>query len=212
MRLRSGAGDRRNYYRIPITILVVLLNLAASPCSNAQQSKPENNILIVYLSRTKNTKAVAEMIQKFTGGELVELEVENPYPDDYQTTVNQVEAENESGFLPALKTKVNIEKYNTVFIGFPTWGMQLPPPMKSFLNRFDLSGKTVIPFNTHAGFGVGSGFDTVKELCPNSKILEGLSMEGGYEKKGVYLAVKGEKEAEAEKEVESWLKKIAILN
>ncbi|MFT3948236.1 MAG: flavodoxin [Agriterribacter sp.] len=90
-------------------------------------------ILIVYLSRTNNTKAVAEIIYKNVGGTLVVLELENPYPGHYQTTVNQVAEENRAGYLPPLKTTIDsIEKSDVVFIGFPTWGMQLPPPVKSF--------------------------------------------------------------------------------
>src|SRR5690606_2235720 len=73
----------------------------------------------------------------------------NPYPEHYQTTVNQVAEENRTGYLPPLKTKIdNIGTYDYIFVGFPTWGMQLPPPMKSFLNEYDLSGKVIIPFNT----------------------------------------------------------------
>ena len=136
-------------------------------------------ILIVYLSRTNNTKAIAEIIQKNVGGKLVALELEKPYPENYQQIVQQVVKENETGYLPPLKTKIDsIEKYDVVFVGFPTWDMQMPPPMKSFLHQYDLSGKTVIPFNTNAGYGVGSGFETVKELCPNSKVLEGFSIKG----------------------------------
>ena len=77
-------------------------------------------ILIVYLSRTKNTKAVAEMIQEEVGGELVELELVSPYPENYRAIVAQVAQENESGFLP-LKTKItNLNQYEVVFLGFPT--------------------------------------------------------------------------------------------
>ena len=125
-------------------------------CSNAQSPPPEKeeslnkgNVLIVYLSRTNNTEAVAEIIQNEVGGTMVELELENPYPEDYDAIVAQVDRENETGYLPPLKTTIeNFQKYDTVFLGFPTWDMQLPPPMKSFLNQYDLSGKTVIPFNT----------------------------------------------------------------
>jgi multimeric flavodoxin WrbA len=68
--------------------------------------------------------------------------------------VAQVVWENETGYLPPLKTKIDsIEKYDVLFIGFPTRDMQMPPPMKSFLHEYDLSGKTVIPFNTNAGYG-----------------------------------------------------------
>src|SRR5690606_37859310 len=112
-------------------------------------------ILIVYLSRTNNTKAVAEMIHENVGGRLVALELKTPYPENYKATVDQVARENETGFLPALKTTIdNIKKYDIVFIGFPTWGMQLPPPMKSFLKHHDLSGKMIVPFNTNGDYGI----------------------------------------------------------
>src|SRR6478735_7129289 len=154
------------------------------------QSMPPEKILIVYLSRTNNTKAIAEIIQKQVGGTLVALELEKPYPENYQQTVQQVVKELETGYLPPLKTKVDsIGKYDVVFIGFPTWDMQMPPPMKSFLHQYNLSGKTVIPFNTNAGYGVGSGFQTVEELCRNSKILEGFTMKGGVERDGQLFVI-----------------------
>ena len=172
----------------------------------------KNSILIVYLTRTGNTKAVAEMIQENTGGDLVALELETPYPKDYQTTVKQVAEENEKGYLPPLRTKIDdIQKYQTIFLGFPTWGMQLPPPMKSFLKQYDLSGKTVIPFNTNAGYGVGSSFQTVKELCPKSTFLEGFEIKGGVERDGILFVMEGEKQVEARTKVKEWLQKIGII-
>ncbi len=180
----------------------------SSGCSNAQ-SVSSKKILIVYLSRTNNTKAIAEIIHNYVGGTLVALELEKPYPKNYQATVQQVVNENETGYLPPLKTKIDsIQNYDVVFIGFPTWAMQMPPPMKSFLHQYNLSGKTVIPFNTNAGYGVGSGFQTVKELCPNSKVLKGFSIRGGVERDGVYFVIKGEKAKEAETEVKKWLHEI----
>jgi flavodoxin len=168
-------------------------------------------VLIVYLSRTNNTKAIAEIIHKNVGGKLVALELMTPYPENYRAIVQQVVRENESGYLPPLKTKIdNIKQYAIVFVGFPTWGMKLPPPMKSFLHQYDLSGKTVIPFNTNGGYGIGSSFETVTELCPKSKILEGFSMEGGQEINGKLLVIKDDKEKEAETEVKKWLQKIDI--
>jgi flavodoxin len=193
-----------------IFLLSIIALCLLSGCSNAQSMTPKN-ILIVYLSRTNNTKAIAEMIQADVGGTLVVLELEKPYPENYQQTVQQVVKENESGYLPPLKTKIDsIEKYDVVFIGFPTWDMKMPPPMKSFLHQYELSGKTVIPFNTNAGYGVGSGFETVKELCPNSTILEGFEIKGGIERDGIYLAIKNERAKEAEAEVKKWLQKIGV--
>ncbi len=180
----------------------------ANPSFDLDSSK----ILIVYLSRTANTKAIAEIIHNNVGGKLVELELQKPYPENYQATVKQVAEENESGYLPPLKTKIdNIESYDLVFVGFPTWGMKLPPPMKSFLNQYDLSGKKVIPFNTNAGYGIGSSFDTVKELCKNSTVLEGFSMQGGIERDGVYFVIKDKKKREAEVKVKEWLQKIKLV-
>jgi hypothetical protein len=142
---------------------------------------------------------------------LVALELEKPYPENYQATVQQVVKENETGYLPPLKTKIDsIQNYEIVFIGFPTWDMQMPPPMKSFLHRYNISGRTVIPFNTNAGYGVGRGFQTVKELCPNSTILEGFSIKGGVERDGVYLVIKDEKAKEAETKVKKWLQKMEL--
>jgi flavodoxin len=195
--------------------------LLISACSSSQ-TKDMNakvdttlnsgKVLIVYLSRTNNTKAIAEIIHKNAGGTLVALELKKPYPQNYQTTVQQVVKENETGYLPPLKTKIDsIEKYDVVFIGFPTWDMKMPPPIKSFLHQYNLSGKTVIPFNTNAGYGVGSGFKTVKELCPDSKILEGFEMKGGVERDGVYFVIKGEKAKEAETNVKKWLHKIKVV-
>lgn len=204
-----------------ITILILLMmtfGLSGS-CTGAQQqsknghdSLSRKNILIVYLSRTNNTRAIAEIIHQNVGGKLVALELVNPYPENYRATVTRVEQENKSGFLPALKTRIDsIERYDVVFVGFPTWGMQLPPPVKSFLKQYDLSGKTIVPFNTNAGYGIGSSFRTVKELCPGSILLEGFTTEGGIERDGIKFVIKGDKESQANVEVKKWLRKIQML-
>jgi flavodoxin len=204
-----------------ITHMLLAFFLLISACSSSQTKDTNvkedsalnpDKILIVYLSRTNNTKAIAEIIQRNVGGELVALELEKPYPENYQTTVQQVVKENETGYLPPLKTKIDsIQNYDMVFVGFPTWGMKLPPPMKSFLKQYDLSGKTIIPFNTNAGYGVGSGFETVMELCPESKVLEGFEIKGGVERDGVYFVIKDEKAKEAETKVRRWLQKIKVV-
>ena len=179
--------------------------------AKADSTVDSNKILIVYLSRTNNTKAIAEIIHRNVGGRLVAIELETPYPENYEVTVQQVVKENETGYLPPLRTKIDtIQNYDVVFVGFPTWGMKLPPPMKSFLKQYDLSGKIIIPFNTNAGYGVGSGFQTVKELCPDSKLLEGFEIKGGIERDGVYFVIKVEKAKEAESKVKSWLQKINV--
>jgi flavodoxin len=203
-------------------LTILLMMCLSSGCAKSQNSSTENNdehqiladkkVLIVYLSRTNNTKAIAEIIQNNVGGDLVALELKKPYPTDYKQNVEQVSKENETGYLPPLKTKIDsIEKYDLIFVGFPTWGMKIPPPMKTFLKEYNLSGKTIIPFNTNAGYGVGSSFQTVKELCPTSTILEGFAIEGGKEKEGKLLVIQGKRRNEVETEVRKWLEKINTL-
>lgn len=203
--------------------LLLLSILNVTNCNSKQNEVSQNqikletasvkNILIVYLSRTKNTETVAKIIQKQVGGKLIALELVNPYPENYKEIVAQVDRENRERFLPELKTEINdLDSYDTIFIGFPTWDMQMPPPMKSFLTKNNLSGRTVIPFNTNAGYGVGSGFDTVKKLCSNANILEGYSTKGGIERDGILYVMEGEKEVEVQQEIQKWLHKIGIIN
>jgi len=199
-----------------LTSFLLILGCSSSQTNNVNASMDStlnsDKVLIVYLSRTNNTKAIAAIIHKNVGGALVALELEKPYPENYQQTVQQVVKENETNYLPPLKTKIDsIEKYDFIFLGFPTWDMKMPPPMKSFLHQYNLSGKTVIPFNTNAGYGVGSGFQTVKELCPNSKVLKGFEIKGGIERDGIKLAIKDEMAKEAETKVKKWLQQINIL-
>lgn len=196
-------------FKLAIFLCLCSCCKAQKPVLQNSEDKSDKNILIVYLSRTQNTKAVAEIIRQKVGGDITALELQNPYPENYQQIVAQVAKENETGFLPPLKTKIdNIGKYDVIYLGFPTWGMQLPPPIKSFLREYDLSGKTIIPFNTNAGYGTGSSFETVKELCPGSSIAEGFSIKGGIERDGVLFVMEGEKKIEAEKKVAQWLIKI----
>ncbi|NQD72806.1 flavodoxin [Sphingobacterium shayense] len=205
--------------------LLLCLLFALTSCSGAEEatlgdkdtpitgtdSLKDQKVLIVYLSRTKNTQAVAEIIHRQVGGDLVGLELEKPYPAHYQTTVDQVAEENRTGYLPPLKTKIDsMEKYDIVFVGFPTWGMQLPPPMKSFLKQYNLAGKTVIPFNTNAGYGIGSSFDIIKQLCSKSKILEGFTTKAGVERDGIRFVIAGEKEKQVTVQLTEWLAKLGF--
>jgi flavodoxin len=167
-------------------------------------------VLIVYLSRTENTKAVAEIIQQHTGGKLIGLELTQPYPTDYKAVVEQVRRENETGFLPELKTQIlDLQDYDSIFIGFPTWGMRLPPPMKSFLFNNNLSGKVVFPFNTNGGYGFGSSFEQITQLCVGCNVKQGISFVGGSERDGRLLEIQGDKLKEVDTEVINWLESLA---
>lgn len=197
--------------RLAFTLALVV---SAWVVASAAASGPDaEKVLIVYLSRTNNTKVLAEIIHGYVGGDLVRLELKESYPENYGRTVQQVARENESGFLPPLKTEIkDIARYDVIFVGFPTWGMRLPPPVQSFLRQYDLSGKTVIPFNSNGGYGWGTSLQTMRELCPNSRVVEGFSVKGGSERDGIFLALQGKRAEQVRGEIGQWLQRAAPLN
>lgn len=205
--------------RIAALLIVAFIAVCLSSAATVAQQIPTNGrglladkkILIVYLSRTNNTKAVADIIHEKVGGTVVALELRTPYPANYRATVEQVVRENETGYLPPLKTVIEEpDQYDVVFVGFPTWDMKLPPPVKSFLHQYRFQGKTIIPFNSNGGYGPGSTFQSVRELCPQSTVLQGFSTRGGSERDGQLLAIKDARAEEVRREVESWLRTVGI--
>jgi flavodoxin len=195
-----------------LVLILVVSSLGALVADAAAPQQKAEKTLIVYLSRTNNTKVLAEIIHSHVGGDLIPLELQKPYPENYSQIVQQVARENETGFLPPLKTEIrDIAQYDVIFVGFPTWGMQLPPPVKSFLRQHDLSGKVVVPFNSNGGYGVGSSFQTVNELCPNSRIVEGFTTRGGNERDGILLTLQGERAEQVREEIKQWLQRSALL-
>lgn len=196
--------------KLLLLISLVFIVPTASRCQS-KLDEDQSNVLIVYLSRTKNTKVLAEIIHKNVGGTLMALELEKPYPENYQAIVQQVSEEYAKGFLPPLKTKIeDIEQYDTVFIGFPTWAMNLPPPIQSFLNENKFKGKTLVPFNTNAGYGLGNSIDKIREMCPEANLKPAFSMIGGKEKDGIFLTIKDERAKDTEQKVVSWLKSLKL--
>lgn len=195
-----------------LMIAVVGMGLLSRTAAAQQRPPKEMRILIVYLSRTNNTKAIADIIHLKVGGKLVPLELQRPYPADYHATVQQVVRENETNYLPPLKTVIDeADQYDVVFVGFPTWDMKLPPPIKSFLHQNSFPGKTIVPFNSNGGYGPGSTFQSVRELCPQSTVLQGFTTRGGLEKEGQLLAIKAARAEEVRSEVDKWLRTIGML-
>jgi len=134
----------------------------------------ENDILITYYSWHGNTKRVAELIEHQTGGKLFEIEPAQPYTTDYGATVAQAKKGIWAGFRPELKALPEITSYPVMFLGTPIWWHTMAPPLAAFVDRFDLNGKTVVPFHTHGGGGVGSFEKDIARMCPNSTVKEGF--------------------------------------
>lgn len=109
--------------------------------------------IVIYYSLGTNTRLVAERIQKATGIDILELETEVPYSGSYNDIVNQGQDEVNRGFTPKLKTLgVSLDDYDEIILGTPTWWYTMASAVLSFLKENDLTGKTLIPYQTHAGW------------------------------------------------------------
>ena len=114
--------------------------------TQAQQVDSRSRVLVVCFSRSGNTRLVAGHVRRTLNADLFEIQPAQAYPEDYEATVSQAQREQETAFEPALKETVsNMEAYETIFLGFPIWGMTTPPVIRSFLSRHDLAGKNYRP-------------------------------------------------------------------
>ena len=145
-------------------------------------SKP----LIVYYSRKGenywngsiknlekgNTEIVAEMIADITGGDLFEVDTVKTYAADYYECIDDAKAELREGARPELKAYMDsLDAYDTIFVGFPNWWGTMPMAMFTFLERYDLSGKRILPFCTNEGSGMGKSESDLKKICKDAKVL-----------------------------------------
>lgn len=174
--------------------------IAAPSNAGGGEVSEGQRILISYFSRSGNTEKVAQEIERQTGGTLFEIVPEEPYPDDYDETVERFRRERDEDARPEVAGTVEgMDSYDIVFVGFPIWGGDIPYVVRTFLEQYDLDGKTVVPFCTHGGSRFGSSLGTLEGLCPDSEILE------GYE-------VSGSSAGNVEDEISDWLKEIEIVN
>lgn len=140
-----------------------------------------------------NTEYIARLIQDKMGGTLYQIQTKETYSTDFDEVIDRNHFEMNTSFLPELKdNNLDISQYDIVFIGYPVWSSTIPRAIHSFLNQYDLSGKTVIPFCTHNGYGSGNSYHTIASLCPDATNLDGL-------------AVAATDVKDAESSVESWL-------
>lgn len=134
----------------------------------------EGTALIAYFSWSGNTEAVAQEIQAQTGADLFEIVPAEPYTDDYDELLDIAQDEQSSDARPAIAETVDLSSYDTVYLGFPNWWGDMPMILYTFLDEYDLSGKTIAPFNTSGGSGFSGSLDTIAEMEPEAEITEGL--------------------------------------
>ena len=174
--------ETRGLTRRDTLLAAVLPVLGAGPAA-AQERASDGRTLVAYLSRSGNTRVIAGALSRRYGADLFEIRTAEPYPADYEETVERAQAERDAEATPPLTEGVaDITAYETVFIGFPIWGMALPAPMRTFLTTHELAGKTIVPFITHGGYGTGTALDTVAELAPQARIVTPLILEADQER------------------------------
>ena len=140
--------------------------------------------MVACFSRSGKTRVVAGLIHRSMPSDLFQVEPAIDYPADYLETVAKARQERDDGVEPALRTRiVDIDRYDTVYLGFPIWGETAPPIIRSLLSQHDMSGKTIVPFITHGGYGVGSSLRVLARHAPNARILEAFVMQADQERK-----------------------------
>ncbi|MDE6760119.1 MAG: flavodoxin [Lachnospiraceae bacterium] len=171
--------------------------VAATTKKEVKQSakNQKKKVLVVYFSRTGTTKTVAKKIKKMTGGTLFRIQTKKKYPSSYDKMLNTAQKEQDEKVRPALKKRVkSMKKYDTILIGYPVWWGDAPMAVYSFLESYDLSGKTIIPFCTSGGTGIGDSVKNIKKVCKGAKVKTGLTAN-----------------SVSDKRIREWLKKNKVI-
>lgn len=191
---------------------------ASSDTETAQEGQSESsNVLIAYFSVPEdvdtegidanagasvvvregqvmgNLEYMADVIQQTIGGDLFRIETVEEYPLDHEPLVDQAAEEQDEEARPELSTQIeNPDQYDTILLGYPNWWGDMPMALYTFLEEYDFSGKTIIPFTAHGGSGFSDTVDTIAELQPDAEVSD----EG--------LSISRNDVAEAQEEISSW--------
>ena len=173
--------------------------------TSSKESTNSSNALVTYFSRSGenwqvgyvdkgSTQVVAEMVSKEINSNLFRIEPVVPYPLDYHEMLDVSRKETATNARPEIKYTIDdFDKYDTIFLGYPIWNGTCPMIIRTFIESYDFKDKTIIPFSTHAGSGLGSSVSVLKSELPNSNILEGFSILGTKvqnDKEGVRMQIK----------------------
>ncbi len=193
--------SRRAFLGLTLGSIASSFGLSALTAKNsvAATLKTGGKVLIVYYSRTGNTEFLAHSIHNAIESDIIQLHTVKPYPEEYKATTQQAKKELESGFHPPLATKIqNMDSYDCIILGSPCWWGTIASPVISFLSDYDFTGKSIAPFMTHGGSGLGRSISHIQGLCPTARVLDGL-------------AVWGNDVSTAQNEAATWLRSIGLV-
>ena len=169
----------------------------AEAAQQGAKTSADNDILILYFSadNTKDVDAVstatpmpngessvkwiADIIHDEVGGDIAPIIPSKDYPLEYNALADAAKTEVDNNERPAFEPlSVDPTKYKTVFIGYPIWWYTLPMVLETFFDTYDLSGVTIVPFNTHAGSRDGNTYNMIREREPNANVIDGIAIAG----------------------------------
>ena len=154
------------------------------------------NKLIVYFSYTNNTRTIANKIKEKLNCDILEIKTVIPYSEDYQSVVDDEQNSEASNYLPEIQDiNIELDKYDEIILGTPVWWYRPVPAIRTFLTQNDLSGKTIKPFATNAGW-IGKTLKEKKTICPNSKVEDELN---------IIFESYSDKLVTSEKEIDKWI-------
>lgn len=133
--------------------------------------------LVLFYSWSGNTKAIAAQISRKTGADMLELELVKPYSRNYNTCVDEAKRDQEQGARPEIKTAIpDLSGYEVIYLGYPNWWGTVPMHFFTLLEQNSFAGKTIAPFCSHGGGGLGRSIADIRRLAPGATITEGLSV------------------------------------
>lgn len=127
-----------------------------------------------------NTEVAAGMIQELTGADVFQIEPLQAYAKNYNDCIAEAQADQRRDARPELRSyPENLDGYDTIYLGYPNYWGTMPMCVFTFLEHFDFTGKTICPFCTHEGSGMGRSGADIRRLCPGAKVKKGLALHGG---------------------------------
>lgn len=152
----------------------------AEPSTGSQTGEQEESrMLVVYFSATGNTESLAQTIAEVTGADIYEIVPEDPYTsEDLNYSDDNCRANqemNDPDARPAIAGSIeNMDEYDTILLGYPIWWGTMPRIINTFLDSYDMSGKTIMPFCTSGGTGITTSVSDIRDICTDSEVTDGL--------------------------------------
>lgn len=161
-----------------LSAMMMLSGCGKKPASNAEETNNvDSSTLVLYYSQTGATKAVAEEISNLLGCDIAAIEAVSPYDGDYDATIERWRKEKEDSVKVEIKPlSVNLDDYDTIFLGFPIWGGTYALPVSTFLTENSLDGKTVVTFATFGSGGIDSATSDLAEAQSHAKVVKGYGV------------------------------------